>query len=139
MKIQKYSSKAVFIFLSTNKVYGDSPNRIKYLNLNSRFELKKKHKYFNGINENFSIDNCVHSLFGVSKAYADLICQEYGKNFKLSVGIFRAGCITGPKHKGAKLHGFLSYLVKTIIRRKRYNIIGYDGKQVREIIFILRT
>ena len=131
---KKYSSKAVFIFLSTNKVYGDGPNRIKYLNLNSRFELKKKHKYFNGINENFSIDNCVHSLFGVSKSYADLICQEYGKNLKLSVGIFRAGCITGPKHKGAKLHGFLSYLVKTIIRRKKYNIIGYDGKQVRDNI-----
>ena len=73
-------------------------------------------------------------MFGVSKSYADLICQEYGKNLKLSVGIFRAGCITGPKHKGAKLHGFLSYLVKTIIRRKKYNIIGYDGKQVRDNI-----
>ena len=95
---------------------------------------KKKHKYFDGINENFSIDNCVHSLFGVSKSYADLICQEYGKNLKLSVGIFRAGCITGPKHKGAKLHGFLSYLVKTIIRGKKYNIIGYGGKQVRDNI-----
>ncbi|MAH97827.1 MAG: NAD-dependent epimerase [Euryarchaeota archaeon] len=131
---KKFSSNSVFIFLSTNKVYGDNPNKLRILETKYRYELNKKNPLYKGINENFNIDNCIHSLFGSSKAYADLICQEYGKNLKLKTGIFRAGCITGPKHKGAKLHGFLSFLVKQIIKEKKYNIIGYKGKQVRDNI-----
>ena len=118
--------------MSTNKVYGDNPNNFKLIEKSKRWELKKNHIYFKGINENFSIDNCTHSFFGVSKTYADLIVQEYGKNVGLKTVSFRAGCITGPNHSGAKLHGFLSYLVKSSLSRKRYSIIGYKGKQVRD-------
>ena len=131
---KKYSYNAPFIFLSTNKVYGDNPNLLPLRELESRWEISKKHKYFNGINESMSLDNCVHSFFGASKCYADLIVQEYGKNDGLKTACFRAGCITGPNHSGAKLHGFLSYLVKSAIRKKSYSIIGYKGKQVRDNI-----
>ena len=93
---------------------------------------KKKDKYYNGIKENFSIDNATHSFFGVSKTYADLIVQEYGKNVGLKTVCFRGGCITGPNHSGATLHGFLSYLVKASLKTKKYNLIGYKGKQVRD-------
>ena len=127
-----YCSQSPFIFMSTNKVYGDNPNNLKLIEKSKRWELKKNHIYFKGINENFSIDNCTHSFFGVSKTYADLIVQEYGKNVGLKTVSFRAGCITGPNHSGAKLHGFLSYLVKSSLSRKRYSIIGYKGKQVRD-------
>jgi len=127
-----YCSQSPFIFMSTNKVYGDNPNNFKLIEKSKRWELKKNHIYFKGINENFSIDNCTHSFFGVSKTYADLIVQEYGKNVGLKTVSFRAGCITGPNHSGAKLHGFLSYLVKSSLSRKRYSIIGYKGKQVRD-------
>jgi CDP-paratose 2-epimerase len=96
--------------------------------------LLSSNKLYNGIDENFSIDKCKHSLFGVSKLYADILVQEYGRNFGLKTVAFRAGCITGPNHSGAKLHGFLSYLVKSCIREKKYNIIGYKGKQVRDNI-----
>ena len=99
-----------------------------------RFELNKNHKYFKGINEEFSIDNCIHSFFGVSKSYADLLVQEYGKNTGLKTVCFRAGCITGPNHSGAKLHGFLSFLVKQSMLYKKYSIIGYNGNQVRDNI-----
>ena len=129
---KNYCSDAPFIFMSTNKVYGDNPNKLKINETKKRWELKKKHKYFKGIDEKFSIDNCTHSFFGVSKVYADLIVQEYGNNVGLKTVCFRAGCITGPNHSGAKLHGFLSYLVKASIKNKRYNIIGYKGKQVRD-------
>ena len=98
----------------------------------NRFELNIKDKYYDGIDENFSIDNCTHSFFGVSKTYADLIVQEYGKNVGLKTVCFRGGCITGPNHSGAKLHGFLSYLVKLTSNKKKYTIIGYKGKQVRD-------
>ena len=91
-------------------------------------------KYNKGIDENFSLDNCTHSFFGVSKVYSDLITQEYGKNNKLNTAIFRAGCITGPNHSGAKLHGFLSFLVKSVLKTNSYEIIGYKGKQVRDNI-----
>ena len=128
-----YSSKAKFIFLSTNKVYGDAPNNIKFKELSQRYEIIEK-KYLNGIDEEMTIDQSMHSLFGVSKAYADLAVQEYGKNFKLNTVCFRAGCITGPNHSGAKLHGFLSYLVKSCVNKKKYQIIGYKGKQVRDNI-----
>lgn len=131
---RKYSPKAKFIFTSTNKVYGDNPNKLKFIEKNERYELKKNHQYFKGISESMSIDECTHSLFGVSKAYADLAVQEYGKNFKLNTIVFRAGCITGPYHSGAKLHGFLSYLVKSCLKFKKYNLIGYKGKQVRDNI-----
>ena len=129
-----YSSDAVFIYVSTNKVYGDTPNKLNFIELKSRWELKKKDKFYKGIKESMSIDNSVHSLFGVSKCSADLLAQEYGKNIGLKIGIFRAGCITGPNHSGAELHGFLNYLVQVNLKRKKYNIYGYKGKQVRDNI-----
>ncbi len=131
---KKFCPDAPFIFMSTNKVYGDNPNKVPLIKKKFRYEVSKKSKYFKGINEEFSIDNCTHSFFGVSKTYADLIVQEYGKNVGLKTVCFRAGCITGPKHSGAELHGFLSYLVKKIINDKEYKIIGYEGKQVRDNI-----
>jgi len=129
---KKYCPNSPFIFTSTNKVYGDNPNKLKLIEKKNRWELSKKNKYFKGIDENFSIDRCTHSFFGVSKTYADLIVQEYGKNIGLKTACFRAGCITGPNHSGAKLHGFLSYLVKSSLTKKKYTIIGYKGKQVRD-------
>ena len=129
---KKYCSNSPFIFMSTNKVYGDNPNKLKLIEKKNRWELNKKNKHFKGIDENFSIDRCTHSFFGVSKTYADLIVQEYGKNIGLKTACFRAGCITGPNHSGAKLHGFLSYLVKSSLSKKKYTIIGYKGKQVRD-------
>ena len=131
---KKYSYNTPFIFMSTNKVYGDNPNLLPLRELSSRWEISKRHKYFKGISESMSLDNCVHSFFGASKSYADLIVQEYGKNDGLKTVCFRAGCITGPNHSGAKLHGFLSYLVKSALKRKTYSIFGYKGKQVRDNI-----
>lgn len=131
---KKYCPKAVFIFLSTNKVYGDNPNKLSFLETESRYTLSKSNKYNIGFDEQLSIDNCTHSLFGASKLAADILVQEYGKNFKLKTVCFRAGCITGPNHAGAKLHGFLSFLVKQTVLKKKYNIIGYKGKQVRDNI-----
>ena len=129
---KKYCPDSPFIFMSTNKVYGDNPNKLKIFEKNTRWELSQKDKIFKGISENFSIDNATHSFFGVSKAYADLIVQEYGKNVGLKTVCFRGGCITGPNHSGASLHGFLSYLVKSSLIQKKYNLIGYKGKQVRD-------
>ena len=129
---KKYCPNAPFIFMSTNKVYGDNPNKLRILEKKTRWELSNDDKNFNGINENFSIDNSTHSFFGVSKTYADLIVQEYGKNIGLKTVCFRGGCITGPNHSGANLHGFLSYLIKSSLNNKKYNIIGYKGKQVRD-------
>ena len=129
---KRYSPNAPFIFMSTNKVYGDNPNKLKLIEKKTRWELKLTDKNYKGIKENFSIDNATHSFFGVSKTYADLIVQEYGKNVGLKTVCFRAGCITGPNHSGTNLHGFLSYLVKASLKYKRYNLIGYKGKQVRD-------
>ncbi|MDA7831912.1 NAD-dependent epimerase/dehydratase family protein [Candidatus Pelagibacter sp.] len=129
---KKFCPESCFIFMSTNKVYGDNPNNLELYETKSRFELEKKNKYYKGINEGFSIDNCIHSFFGVSKTYADLIVQEYGRNVGLKTVSFRGGCITGPNHSGAKLHGFLSYLIKSCILEKKYTLIGYNGKQVRD-------
>jgi len=129
-----YCPNANFIFMSTNKVYGDNPNKLNIIEKSKRWELKENNKYYRGIDENFSIDDCTHSFFGVSKTYADLIVQEYGKNIGLNTVCFRGGCITGPNHSGAKLHGFLSYLVKSSLSKKKYSIIGYKGKQVRDNI-----
>ena len=127
-----YCSSSPFIFMSTNKVYGDNPNTLRLIEKKNRWELRRSDPNFKGINENFSIDNCTHSFFGVSKTYADLIVQEYGKNLGLKTVCFRGGCITGPNHSGAALHGFLSFLVKQTLIKKKYNIIGYKGKQVRD-------
>jgi len=129
-----YCPDAPFIFMSTNKVYGDNPNALPLIEKRTRWEIKENHKFKSGIDESMSIDNCTHSFFGASKSYADLIVQEYGKNIGLKTTCFRAGCITGPNHSGAKLHGFLSYLVKISLQSKKYTLIGYKGKQVRDNI-----
>ena len=129
---KRFCYDAPFIFMSTNKVYGDNPNNLNLIEKDKRWELSKKDKIFKGIDEKFSIDNCTHSFFVVSKTYADLIVQEYGKNIGLKTVSFRGGCITGPNHNGAKLHGFLSYLVKVSLLKKKYLLIGYKGKQVRD-------
>ena len=129
-----YSPDTPFIFMSTNKVYGDNPNNLPLIEKKNRWEINQNHKFYNGIDETMSVDNCTHSFFGTSKSYADLIVQEYGKNDGLKTVCFRAGCITGPSHAGAELHGFLSYLVKSSIKRKKYTIFGYKGKQVRDNI-----
>ena len=129
---KRYCPTAPFIFMSTNKVYGDNPNKLKIVEKKNRWELNQKDKYFKGIDEKFSIDDCTHSFFGVSKTYADLIVQEYGRNIGLKTVCFRGGCLTGPNHSGTKLHGFLSYLVKISLSKKKYSLIGYKGKQVRD-------
>lgn len=126
------SPNAVFLFTSTNKVYGDAPNSLPLIETGTRYEIKKGHEFENGISENMSIDNSKHSLFGASKLAADIMVQEYGKYFGLKTGIFRCGCITGKSHTGVELHGFLSYLVKCISKGKEYTIFGYKGKQVRD-------
>ncbi len=131
---RKYSPEAVFIFTSTNKVYGDSPNKLPLIELETRYELPKNHPFYKGIDETMSIDNSTHSLFGVSKTAADLLVQEYGKYFGLKTTVFRGGCLTGPNHSGAQLHGFLAYLVKCIATSRKYTIFGYKGKQVRDNI-----
>lgn len=131
---KKYCDKAVFIFTSTNKVYGDNPNYLPFIEQDTRFELPEDHKYHIGIDETFSMDNTKHSLFGCSKASADLYVQEYARYFGLNTTIFRGGCLTGSKHKGAELHGFLNYLVKCNKEGRVYNIFGYKGKQVRDNI-----
>lgn len=131
---RQYCPEAVFIFTSTNKVYGDTPNKLPLIELETRYELGKGHKWFAGINETMSVDQTEHSLFGVSKLSADLMVQEYGRYFGLETVCFRCGCITGPAHSGTKLHGFLSYLMKCCITGKKYFIYGYKGKQVRDNI-----
>lgn len=127
--------EAVFIFTSTNKVYGDTPNHLPLVELEKRWELDSSHPWYEkGIDETMSIDNSKHSLFGASKVAADVLCQEYGKYFGMKVGVFRGGCLTGPQHSGAQLHGFLSYLMKCAITGTEYTIFGYKGKQVRDNI-----
>ena len=130
-----YAPDTVFIFTSTNKVYGDTPNHLPLKERESRWEIDEHHPYYgNGIDELMSIDQSKHSLFGASKVAADILVQEYGKYFGMKTGVFRGGCLTGPNHSGAKLHGFLSYLMKCAITGDQYNIFGYKGKQVRDNI-----
>lgn len=129
-----YCPEAPFIFTSTNKVYGDLPNELPLVEKEKRYEIKETHRYFRGIDETMSIDNSTHSLFGASKVAADVLVQEYGRYFKMNTAVFRGGCLTGPSHSGTKLHGFLSYLVKSIASGKTYTILGYKGKQVRDNI-----
>jgi CDP-paratose 2-epimerase len=122
-----------FIHLSTNKVYGDGPNKIKLKELETRWEYDDPN-YSHGIPESFSIDQCKHSLFGASKVAADIMVQEYGRYFGMGTCCLRGGCLTGPSHSGVELHGFLSYLVKCNLQEKSYNVFGYKGKQVRDNI-----
>ena len=132
---RNFCPNSVFIFTSTNKVYGDRPNSLPLIELEDRWEISEEHKYFKeGIDEEMSIDNTKHSLFGASKVSADIVAQEYGKYFNMNVGIFRGGCLTGPRHSGTQLHGFLSYLMKCAITGDHYTIFGYKGKQVRDNI-----
>ena len=125
--------EAVFVFLSTNKVYGDAPNEVPMKELETRYDYARAEDY-DGIDETCRIDRTLHSLFGASKAAADLMAQEYGRYFNMKVGVFRGGCLTGPSHSGVELHGFLSYLVKVALSGGRYSVYGYKGKQVRDNI-----
>ncbi len=132
---RKFCPGAVFIFTSTNKVYGDTPNYLPLIETEMRFEIDANHQYYeSGIDEKMSIDHSKHSVFGASKVAADIMVQEYGKYFGLKTGIFRGGCLTGPNHTGAQLHGFLSYLMNCAIKKEHYTIFGYKGKQVRDNI-----
>ncbi len=129
---RRYAPETVFIFVSTNKVYGDSPNLLAFVELKMRWELKENHHFYPGIDENMSIDQSKHSLFGASKLAGDILVQEYGRYFGMKTVCFRAGCLTGPQHSGTMLHGFLSYLMKCCITGEQYTIFGYKGKQVRD-------
>lgn len=132
---RNYSPATAFIYMSTNKVYGDGPNRIPFVELERRYEAATTSEFFeHGVPEQFPIDGTLHSLFGVSKASADLLVQEYGRYFGMKTVVFRGGCLTGPKHQGTSLHGFLSYLVKCAVHGSPYEIFGFKGKQVRDNI-----
>jgi CDP-paratose 2-epimerase len=132
---RKYAPNSVFIFTSTNKVYGDTPNNLPLIELEKRWEIASNHQFSqNGIDESMSIDQTKHSLFGASKVAADVLVQEYGKYFGMKTGVFRGGCLTGPGHSGTQLHGFLAYLMKCAISGNQYTIFGYKGKQVRDNI-----
>lgn len=131
---RQLTPEAVFIFTSTNKVYGDRPNRLPLVELETRWEIEDSHTYASGITEEMPIDTCLHSLFGASKVAADVLVQEYGSYFGMRTACFRGGCLTGPNHSGAQLHGFLSYLVKCTLTGTPYTVFGYKGKQVRDNI-----
>jgi CDP-paratose 2-epimerase len=131
---RRYAPQAAFIFTSTNKVYGDAPNRLPLVELERRWDIDPDHAFANGIDETMSIDQSLHSLFGASKVAADVIVQEYGRYFGLNTVAFRCGCLTGPSHSGARLHGFLAYLMKCVCTGTDYTVYGYKGKQVRDNI-----
>jgi CDP-paratose 2-epimerase len=131
---RKHAPKAVFIFTSTNKVYGDAPNELPLTELEMRWEIERTHPYWDGIDENLRIDQSKHSLFGASKIAADVLVQEYGRYFGMPTAVFRGGCLTGPNHSGTKLHGFLAYLLKCTVQGVPYEVFGYKGKQVRDNI-----
>ncbi len=129
-----FAPSAVFIFMSTNKVYGNRPNDLPLVELDTRWEIDPEHEYAQGIPETMSIDSSLHSLFGASKIAADVLVQEYGRYFGMRTACFRGGCLTGPNHSGAQLHGFLSYLMKCVVTGTPYTIFGYKQKQVRDNI-----
>jgi CDP-paratose 2-epimerase len=129
-----HKPEATFIFTSTNKVYGDRPNGLPLQALPTRFDLPEDHRYFHGVDTSMSIDECLHSLFGASKVAADVLVQEYGRYFDMPTVSFRGGCLTGPNHAGAELHGFLAYLMRCTVTGVPYTIFGYEGKQVRDNI-----
>jgi CDP-paratose 2-epimerase len=131
---RQFAPEAVFIFTSTNKVYGDRPNKLPLVELGTRWEIDEGHAYARGIPEEMPIDNCLHSLFGASKLAADVLVQEYGRYFGMRTACFRGGCLAGPNHAGAQLHGFLSYLMKCTLTGTPYTVFGYKGKQVRDNI-----
>ena len=132
---RQHCPDAPFIFCSTNKVYGDTPNRLPLVEQDHRWEVAPEHPFAeHGIDETMSIDTCTHSLFGVSKTAADLMVQEFGRYFGLKTACFRGGCLTGPGHSGTQLHGFLSYLTKCAVSGQPYKVLGYKGKQVRDNI-----
>ena len=131
---RRHKPEATFIYTSTNNVYGDRPNFLPLVELEQRLELPEDHAYHGGIDTSMPIDNCLHSLFGASKAAADLLVQEYGSYFDMPTVCFRGGCLTGPNHAGTRLHGFLSYLMRCTMTGDPYVVYGYDGKQVRDNI-----
>ena len=132
--LRRHAPDAVFIFTSTNKVYGDTPNSLPLVEQETRWEIDAGHPYHAGIDESMSIDRSLHSLFGASKVAADVLVQEYGRYFDLRTGTFRCGCLTGPRHAGTQLHGFLAYLMKCVCIGRPYTVFGYKGKQVRDNI-----
>ncbi len=129
-----YAPRAVFVFTSTNKVYGDTPNRLPFVELPTRFEVEPNHPYAKGIPEEMSIDSSLHSLFGASKAAADVLVQEYGRYFGMPTACFRCGTLTGPQHAATELHGFLAYVMRCTLTGTPYTVFGYRGKQVRDVI-----
>jgi CDP-paratose 2-epimerase len=129
-----YAPDAPFIHCSTNKVYGDRPNSLPLVELETRYEIEPGHRYQHGITEDMSIDACLHSIFGVSKVAADVMVQEYGRYFGMKTACFRGGTLTGPAHSAAELHGFLAYLMRCVMERRTYNLYGYKGKMVRDAI-----
>jgi CDP-paratose 2-epimerase len=132
---RRHCPDAVFIFTSTNKVYGDRPNQLPLVERATRWELCKGHAFYEkGIDESMSLDDCLHSLFGASKVAADVLVQEFGRYYGMKTVCFRGGCLTGPGHAGAPLHGFLAYLMKCTVGGRRYVVQGYSGKQVRDNI-----
>jgi CDP-paratose 2-epimerase len=131
---RQHCPEAVFIFTSTNKVYGDTPNRLPLRELETRWEIDPTHAYREGVDETMSIDQTKHSLFGASKVAADVLVQEYGRYFGMKTACFRGGCLTGPAHAGTELHGFLAYLMKCTTSGRPYRVFGYKGKQVRDNI-----
>lgn len=131
--LRQHAPRAAMVFMSTNKVYGDAPNEVPLVELETRWDYARPEDY-NGISESCRVDQCLHSVFGASKAAADIMAQEYGRYFGLNVGIFRGGCLTGPAHSGVELHGFMSYLARCVVKGIPYRIYGYKGKQVRDQI-----
>jgi CDP-paratose 2-epimerase len=131
---RRHCPDAAFVYTSTNKVYGDTPNALPLLERETRWDVDPAHPYAHGIPETMSIDHCLHSLFGASKVAADIAVQEYGRYFGMKTAAFRCGCLTGPKHSGAELHGFLAYLMKCVAIGRPYTVFGYKGKQVRDNI-----
>jgi CDP-paratose 2-epimerase len=131
---RRHAPEATFVFISTNKVYGDAPNFLPLEERETRLELPEDHRYHRGIDTSMSIDATMHSLFGASKAAADLLVQEYGRYFGMPTACFRGGCLTGPNHAGTMLHGFLSYLMRCTVTGEPYTVFGYGAKQVRDNI-----
>jgi CDP-paratose 2-epimerase len=131
---RRHSPDAVFIFLSTNKVYGDTPNRLPLVELPTRWDIASGHTYESGIREDMSVDHCLHSLFGASKLAADVLVQEYGRYFGMATACFRGGTLSGSKHSATQLHGFLAYVMRCTMTTTRYAVLGYGGKQVRDVI-----
>lgn len=129
---RKHCPESAFVFCSTNKVYGDTPNRLPFVERSTRWEIEPSHRFSGGIDETMSIDASMHSVFGASKTAADVMVQEYGRYFGMKTAVFRGGCLTGENHAGARLHGFLSYVVRCVVSGADYAIYGYKGKQVRD-------